>query len=207
MKPFRDSDSPCVKLWVTDVWNPTWQVMVPSLSGMHWALMSQGLVRLLPQLSSGLQPFTWSPVKPDLQLPQWYEPCAGEKRTSGFLWTAIEKPHKKKTILPHTSPSVQITLSPQSCDTVSFQCSRRCWVLCTRRHRHRPEWGKVISDGMQPSQCIQVQFWVLSFELVYTSSPLHFRGKYCNIYFTLGIGSRVAQFKTYLIYVPVTFNT
>lgn len=49
----------------------TWQVMEPSLSGIHWALTSQGLVRLLPQLISGLQPFTWSPVKPVLQLPQW----------------------------------------------------------------------------------------------------------------------------------------
>lgn len=36
----------------------TWQVMEPSLSVMHWALALQGLVRLFPQLISGLQPFT-----------------------------------------------------------------------------------------------------------------------------------------------------
>ncbi|TNN43286.1 hypothetical protein EYF80_046506 [Liparis tanakae] len=51
--------------------NPTRQWTEPSLSGIHWALASHGLVRLLPQLIAGLQPFTWSPVKPVLQLPQW----------------------------------------------------------------------------------------------------------------------------------------
>lgn len=46
-------------------------MMEPSLSAVHWAWTSQGLVRLFPQLISGLQPLAWSPVKPVLQLPQW----------------------------------------------------------------------------------------------------------------------------------------
>lgn len=36
----------------------TWQVTEPSLSVMHWAWALQGLVRLFPQLISGLHPFT-----------------------------------------------------------------------------------------------------------------------------------------------------
>lgn len=36
----------------------TWQVTEPSRSVMHWALASQGLVRLFPQLICGLHPFT-----------------------------------------------------------------------------------------------------------------------------------------------------
>lgn len=62
----------------------TWQVMVPSLSSMHWALGSQGLCRRFPQLFSGLQPRIWSPVKPVLHLPHWYDPYMQENTETKY---------------------------------------------------------------------------------------------------------------------------
>lgn len=71
----HDTFGPCSAIYVRLC---TWQVMVPSLSSVHWALGSQGLCSRFPQLFSGLQPRIWSPVKPVLHLPHWYDPCIQE---------------------------------------------------------------------------------------------------------------------------------